>query len=80
MALNLSKNIKGLIYLVGGAITLLYINGWFAESLYYIMLAGSVASFVYGFVVTDAWDFLKNLVNMFRKKDNTNNTTNISNH
>lgn len=73
MALNLSSNLKGLIYLVGGAIALLYINGWFTESLYYIMLAGAVASFVYGFVVTDAWDYLKNFVNMFRKKDAPNN-------
>lgn len=68
MTLSLSSNLKGLIYLVGGAIALLYINGWFVESLYYIMLAGSITSFVYGFVVTDAWNYLKNFVNIFRKK------------
>jgi len=71
MAFNLSRNFKGLIYLVGGAITLLYINGWFVQSLYYIMLAGAVASFVYGFVVTDAWDYCKDVINLFRAKNNT---------
>ena len=66
MELNLSNNIKGLLFLVGGLVGLLYINGWFVESLYYLMLAGSVAAFTYGFVVTDAWDFIKNIINKFR--------------
>lgn len=68
MSLNVSANFKGLIYLIGGTIALLYINGWFVENLYYIMLSGAVASFVYGFIVTDAWDYLKNFINMLRKK------------
>lgn len=67
MTLNLSSNIKGLIYLIGGIITLLYINGWFVKSLYYAMLTGAIMSFIYGFIVTDAYDFIKNLINKFRK-------------
>jgi len=67
MALNLSGNLKGLIYLVGGAVALLYINGWFVDSLYYVMLTGAIISFFYGFVVTDAYDFIVNLINKFRK-------------
>jgi hypothetical protein len=70
MYLNLSSNLKGLIYLLGGAISLLYINGWFVTSLYYPMLAGSLIAFIYGFIVTDAWVFCKNLINKL-----TSNTT-----
>lgn len=65
MSLNLSPNLKGLIYLIGGAISLLYIHGWFVSSLYYPMFAGALAAFIYGFVVTDAWDFCKKIINKF---------------
>ena len=63
MNFNLSSNLKGLIYLIGGTTSLLYLHGWFATTLYYPMLAGSLAAFIYGFVVTDAWDFCKQLIN-----------------
>lgn len=69
MKLNISPNIKGLMYLVGGAISLLYIHGWFTTSLYYPMFAGALTAFIYGFVVTDAWDFCKNLINTFTNKN-----------
>ncbi len=68
MKINLTPNIKGLIYLIGGSISLLYIHGWFKNALYYPMFAGSLTAFIYGFIVTDAWDFCKNLANKFIAK------------
>lgn len=65
MNLDLSPNLKGLLYLAGGAISLLYIHGWFVASLYYPMFVGSLAAFIYGFIVTDAWDFCKNIISKF---------------
>lgn len=69
MNLNLSSNIKGLLYLVGGTISLLYIHGWFTQSLYYPMFAGSLTAFIYGFVVTDAWVFIKNITSKFKSNN-----------
>ena len=70
MIFNLWANLKGLVYLIGGFATILYLNGWFQASLYYVVLAGALAAFVYGFIVTDAWIFFKNLIDGFRKNDN----------
>ena len=77
MNLSLSPNIKGLCYLIGGIISLLYINGWFVANLYYPMLAGSVTATTYGFVVTDAWDWILALVKKLSSaKQNTDNSQN----
>jgi hypothetical protein len=69
MKLNLSSNLKGFIYLVGGAIGLLYIHGLFVKSLYYPLFAGSLAAFIYGFVVSDTWDFCKKTFNKFTRSN-----------
>ena len=70
MKLNLSKNVKGALYLAGGVIAFLYINGFFQESLYYLMLAGSIAAITYGFVVTDLWDKTTEAIDDLKSKNN----------
>jgi phosphotransferase system glucose/maltose/N-acetylglucosamine-specific IIC component len=74
MKLNLSGNIKGILYLSGGIISFLYINKWFQSELYYLMLAGSIAAITYGFIVTDMWDKLNELVNKIRKISRSKNS------
>jgi hypothetical protein len=70
MNTSLSGNIKGLLYLTGGTISLLYIHGWFTSALYYPMFAGALTAFIYGFIVTDAFDFIKGVINKFKKPNN----------
>ena len=68
MNFDLSANVKGALYLGGGLATFLYINGWFQENLYYLILTASVAAMVYGFVVTDMWDHLNAIISWFKSK------------
>jgi len=71
MKLNLSDNIKGILYFAGGTIGFFYTVGWFRETLHYLVLAGSIASMIYGFIVADFWDKLNKLVNQFKNNNSS---------
>lgn len=71
MRFHLSRNIKGLVCFIGGLVAFFYTNGWFKDALHYIMLAGSIAAIIYGFIVTDMWDKVNDFVNQFRKDDDS---------
>ena len=76
MRFHLSRNVKGMLCFIGGLIAFFYTIDWFRETLHYIMLSGSIAAIIYGFIVTDMWDKLNDLINQFRKSDDNNSVDN----
>ena len=76
MKFGLSNTVKGIIYLAAGLIAFLYTVGWEAKVFHYLMLAGSVASMIYGFLIGGLWQKINNLITAL--KDNSQNDSDNS--